>query len=73
MRTTISLDDDVVAAVEEMRAREGIGVSEAVNKLARAGLVNRPAPQPYLHRTSSLGLKLDVSNIGEVLDLLDQA
>jgi hypothetical protein len=38
MRTTVLLDDDVAAAVQRMRAERNIGLSEAVNELARAGL-----------------------------------
>jgi Arc/MetJ family transcription regulator len=71
MRTTVSLDDDVAAAIEQVRRLEGTGVSQAVNRLIRAGLVRPEAKGSYHHRTSNLGLKLDVSNIGEVLDLLD--
>jgi hypothetical protein len=37
MRTTIDLADDVAAAVEKACRERGIGVSEAVNELARAG------------------------------------
>ncbi|MFN2592973.1 MAG: ribbon-helix-helix protein, CopG family, partial [Candidatus Dormibacteria bacterium] len=38
MRTTISLDKDVTAAIEELRRRRSLGLSEAVNELVRAGL-----------------------------------
>ena len=38
MRTTITLDRDIAAAVEQLRREEGIGPSEALNRLARAGL-----------------------------------
>src|SRR4051794_32418857 len=38
MRTTVTLADDVAAAVDRLRREEGLGLSEAVNKLARAGL-----------------------------------
>ncbi len=72
MRTTVTLQDDVTAAVEEFRRREGTGVSEAVNRLVRAGLASRPPRATYRHRSSDLGMRIDVSNIGEVLDLLDE-
>jgi hypothetical protein len=71
MRATIDLDDDVRAAVERLRAERGIGVSEAVNTLARSGL-RATTSVPYVHSSARLGLKVDVSNIGEVLDLLDK-
>jgi hypothetical protein len=72
MRTTFTLDDDVAAAVEAVRREEGIGISDAVNRLIRAGMVAPTRRAPYRHRSSDLGLKVDVSNIGEVLDLLDE-
>ncbi|HWG74735.1 MAG TPA: ribbon-helix-helix protein, CopG family [Acidimicrobiales bacterium] len=68
----MTLDDDVAAAVESLRRQEGTGVSEAVNRLIRAGLARRPTRVTYRHRTSDLGLKIDVTNVGEVLDLLDE-
>jgi len=37
VRTTVNLDDDVADAVIKLRRERGIGVSEAVNELARAG------------------------------------
>jgi Arc/MetJ family transcription regulator len=72
MRTTVTLDDDVSAAVQRLREKEGLGLSEALNQLVRAGLAARPRREPYVHRSARLGLKVDISNIGEVLDLLDQ-
>ena len=33
VRTTVSLDSDVVAAVQAVRAEKGLGLSEAVNEL----------------------------------------
>jgi hypothetical protein len=72
MRTTFTLDADVAAAVEKLRREEGIGISEAVNRLIRGGMA-RPAKRPrYRHRSADLGLKVDVSDIGAVLDLLDE-
>ena len=73
MRTTITLDDDVAAAVEDVRSQRGIGVSEAVNELIRVGLAHPPARKRYEHKGFHMGIKVDVSNIGEVLDLLDQS
>lgn len=74
MRTTFTLDDDVVAEVERLRREEGIGISEAVNRLVRAGMTTpRQRRQTYRHRSAPLGLKVDVTDIGAVLDLLDDA
>ncbi|MGR7024532.1 ribbon-helix-helix domain-containing protein [Geodermatophilus sp. URMC 62] len=73
MRTTVTLDDDVAAAVERLRRAEGLGVSAAVNRLVRAGLVQRRDVRPFRQRTADLEFTIDVRNVGEVLDLLDDA
>ncbi len=73
MRTTFTLDDDVAAAVDALRRAEGIGPSEAVNRLIRRALVVRAEPKRYEHRSVSMGARVDVANVGEVLDLLDSA
>jgi metal-responsive CopG/Arc/MetJ family transcriptional regulator len=73
MRTTLTLDDDVAAEVERLRREEGIGVSEAVNRLIRMALATPPRRQPYEHISADLGIKVDVTNIGDVLELLDES
>lgn len=72
MRTTVTLDHDVAAAVDEFRQQSGVGVSEAVNRLIRAGLARKRPSAPYRHRSSDLGLNVEVANIGEVVELLDR-
>lgn len=73
MRTTLMLADDVAAEVERLRREEGMGLSAAVNWLIRAGM-NRQSPRnTYVHRSTDLGLMVDVTDIGAVLDLLDDA
>jgi hypothetical protein len=71
MRTTVTLDPDVAAELERMRREDGVGLSEALNLLARRALALRPQRRLYEPRTVDLGLSIDVSNIGDVLDLLD--
>lgn len=71
MRTTINLDDDVVAAVERLRRERGLEVSEAVNLLARQGLSLNPMRPPFRQRTARIGLRVDVRNIAEALETLD--
>ena len=75
MRTTVTLDDDVAAEVDRLRRESGLGLSQALNSLARVGVGarRRPAPRRFSQQTSDLGLLVDVANIGEVLDLLDEA
>lgn len=72
MRTTVRLDDDVAAAAERLRRERHIGFSEAVNELARAGMRRDTKPRRFRQRTESLGLRVDVSNVAEALDLLEE-
>lgn len=72
MRTTITVADDVAAEMERLRREDGLGPSEALNLLARRGMASRATtPAPYRHRTADVGVRIDVSNVGEVLALLD--
>lgn len=72
MRTTIRLDDDVAAAAQRLSREEHIGLGEAVNRLARAGLrLGRSRRGPFRQRTADLGLRVDVSNVADALELLD--
>ena len=68
MRTTLRLDDDVAAEVERLRRRDGVGLSEAVNRLIRDGLSRPRATRRYVHEAREIGLRMDVSNIAEVLE-----
>jgi hypothetical protein len=72
MRTTIRLDDDVAAAAQRLSREEHVGLGEAINRLARAGLrQGRSRRQSYRQRTADLGLRVDVSNVADALELLD--
>lgn len=71
MRTTIDLDDDVVAAVRRLRATGGLGLSAAVNQLARAGLREKPGREPFRQRALDIGVTVDVSNVAEAIETLD--
>lgn len=71
MRTTVEFDEDTAKAVDELRRERGIGVSEAVNELVRRGLLPREAPPPFRQRTQRLGIRMDVSNIAEALEVLE--
>lgn len=73
MRTTVELDSDTARAVEALRREEGRGLSEAVNELIRRGMLAEPHQQPFVARTRKLGLRIDVSNIADALDLLEGA
>lgn len=70
----MKLDEDVVAAVEQLRAKDNLGFSEAVNRLARAGasVVMTGAKRPaFVLPTIDLGQMLDVSNVAEALEFTE--
>jgi hypothetical protein len=71
MRTTVDLADDVGAAVEKMRRERGIGLSAAVNELARAGLAKPTRVAPFRQRTHKMGARIDVSNVADALETLE--
>ena len=71
MRTTVTLDADVLAAVERARRKHGEGLSAVINRLIRRGLHSSEAAAAFVQRTESLELSLDVSNVAEALELLD--
>jgi hypothetical protein len=71
VRTTITLAEDVAAAVEKLRHERSIGLSEAVNNLVRAGLTDRPASPPFRQQAHDLGPGIDVSNVADAIETLD--
>ena len=71
MRTTVSLDDDVAAAVQRLRSEQHIGLSEAVNELVRAGLAVPSQRKRFVQRAFPMGARIDVTNVAGVLDLVE--
>lgn len=72
MRTTVTLEKDVAAAVERMRRREGIGVSEALNRILRAGLIATPPRERFRQPAARMGpFVVDVSNVAEALEVAE--
>ena len=72
MRTTITFERDVAAAIERLRRERSIGPSEAVNELIRAGLQRKGRRRGgFRQRSESLGLRIDVTNVAEALEELD--
>lgn len=73
MRTTVTLDDDVVRAVEELRREQGLGTSAALNALARRGLAHdRGTRRAFNQRVSSMGrARVPLDDIGAVLEVLE--
>ena len=71
MRTTNTLDPDVTAAIEQLRKRSNQGISETVNRLIRRGLEARSERQRFVQQTRPLGVRVDVRNVAEALELLE--
>lgn len=74
MRTTLSLDKDVAAALERLRKARKAGLKQLVNEALRRGLGQMASPpaaprRPYRTQPLSLGPCLlgNVDNIAEVL------
>jgi hypothetical protein len=73
VRTTVNLEDDVASEVARLQRQRGIGVSAAVNELARAGFRNTRQDYQYEHVTHDMGALVDLSDVADVLELLEQA
>ena len=76
MRTTITLDEDVRAHLEQEMRRSGQSFKETVNEVIRIGLTVKQRPQPvkpFKVRAKALGLRpgLSYDNIEELLDLAE--
>ena len=76
MRTTLTLDDDVAAALARRRAERGTGLRQEVNELLRAGLAASSQPptdpgEPYELPTFDPGRVLIVDHRA-LKDLLDE-
>lgn len=73
MRTTVTLDDDVVGLLESERARTGESFRAAINRLVRRGargsssVATPPTSLPLLPGRPGL----DVSDVSALLALLD--
>ncbi|MGE5233579.1 MAG: hypothetical protein ACM3OB_05670 [Acidobacteriota bacterium] len=78
MRTTLTLDDDVAAALERRREKEKKPFKQVVNETLRRGLAQpaarRRRPQRFETAVHDLGpcLLPSLDNIGDVLDWLDE-
>jgi len=71
VRTTITLADDVAAAVERHRRQSSLGLSEAVNDLIRRGLVAERRGGRFEQMTHDLGDGIDVTNVADAIETLD--
>lgn len=71
MRTTVTLDDDVAAALEQLRRERGLGLSEALNELARSGLRRRPEQVTFRQQSQVMGLTIDVIDVADAIEQLE--
>ena len=72
MRTTTTLDDDVVAIIRRRMSAEGIGFKAALNATIRDGAPGRPKPAPFKTETLDLGEPLiDLTHLNSILDEWD--
>ena len=71
MRTTVNLDADIEAEVARLQREQGLGLSEAVNALARRGTVTPRIDIVYTPVTFDMGQMIDVTNTQRTLELLD--
>ena len=61
MRTTVTLDDDVEAALRTVAAERGLSFKHALNAVLRDGLSrSRGASRDYQVPARSLGLRADI-------------
>jgi ribbon-helix-helix CopG family protein len=67
MRTTLTIDDDVAAALERLRRSEDKSLKEVVNRTLRRGLERRDAPPKK--RTYTYPVSLGRCLIGDIVSI----
>jgi hypothetical protein len=73
MRTTLTIDDDVAATLEQVRRKRDISLKDVINEALRLGLRDMTARQkPHsLFRTKSVDLgRLRVTSIDNIAETL---
>ena len=76
MRTTVTLDDDVVAALRRVERERGVSFKEALNSAVRAGLAGRdPAATPFTVQTFTAEIQpgVDLTRANRLLADLEDA
>lgn len=73
MRTTISIDDDVAALLDQEMRRSGKSLKQTVNGLLRLGLSQGSGREQFVVEPRDLKLPAGMSydNVQELLDQLD--
>ena len=75
MRTTLTIDDDIAARIEERRRTDGQSLRQVVNQLLREGLRSSERPpetRPYRTKTHKLRLRsgFDATRFNQLVDEL---
>ncbi|MGI9036657.1 MAG: ribbon-helix-helix protein, CopG family [Pyrinomonadaceae bacterium] len=79
MRTTITIDEDIAARLDELQRSRKISFKKAVNLLLRQGLAVEEKPpklKPFKIKARSLGKtneQFNLDKISETLDKLDES
>ena len=76
MRTTITLDEDVMAKLKAEMRKRGVSFKEVVNEMLRTGLVLSQKPKvqrPVKFNTRPLGLRpgLNYDSASELLEQIE--
>lgn len=76
MRTTLTIDEDIVAKLNAEMRRSGKSFKETVNEFLRIGLALRKelrSTEPFKVRARELGVQpgLNYDNIGDLLEHLE--
>jgi hypothetical protein len=77
MRTTLTIDDDVAAMLEQLRRDREISLKDLINDALRRGLLEMNAPpkrrRPYHTPSVDLGTPRipNIDNIAEVLAIIE--
>ena len=76
MRTTVTLEDDVVVKLKDRMARSGASFKQTLNDYLRRGLeqpTENDLAKPFRVEPRPMGLRpgIELDNIGGLLDLLD--
>lgn len=76
MRTTLTIDDDIAARIEQRRRTDGRSLKQVINQLLRAGLRSSERPpeaKPYRTKTQKLRLRpgFDAARLNQLVDELE--
>ena len=76
MRTTLTVDDDIAARIEERRRTDGQSLKQVVNQLLREGLRSserQSEARPYRTKTHGLRLRpgFDAARLNQLVDELE--